>query len=44
MLSAVIVGLTAFVVVLAPNINAPFAGVALTFAMSVTSDVCQWLY
>jgi hypothetical protein len=41
MLSAVIVGLTAFVVVLAPNIDAALAGVALTFAMSVTGDVCQ---
>jgi hypothetical protein len=39
MLSAVIVGVTGFVVVSAPGIDAALAGVALTFAMSVTGDV-----
>jgi hypothetical protein len=39
LVSAVVVGVTGFVVVTAPSIDASLAGVALTFAMSVTGDV-----
>jgi hypothetical protein len=39
MLSSIIVGVTGFVVVTVPGIDAALAGVALTFAMSVTGDV-----
>jgi hypothetical protein len=39
LLSALVIGMTGFIVVTLPNIDAALAGVALTFAMSVTNDV-----
>jgi hypothetical protein len=44
LLSAVIVGVTGFVVVASPSMDAALAGVALTFAMSVTGDVRRLRY
>ena len=39
LLSAVIVGLTAFVTILTPTIDAALAGFILAFATTITNDV-----
>jgi hypothetical protein len=41
LLSALVIGVTGFIVVTIPGIEAALAGVALTFAMNVTNDVSQ---
>lgn len=42
MISALVVGMTAFVAVLTPAISASTAGFALAFAATVVNDVSDW--